>query len=233
LPSTCLWLVDGRSVRDQDLACFAPQLSMDEARRFARFVRPQRRRQFLLGRMLLRHAVSGLTRLPPAAISTSDRPGQAPQLILPDGSPPPFFSLSHSRDWIACAVSHDTVLGLDIEMIDPGRDIIGLSQSAFRAEESAWVAGQREDTRVSAFYRLWSLKEALFKLRSNLGNAEELPSLLGEDGALALHGSDWFSSALPHPDLSIAICATQPLSAIPFFNAGFLKEIDRKVCSRE
>ncbi|HZD42313.1 MAG TPA: hypothetical protein VE131_16445, partial [Terriglobales bacterium] len=63
-PSATLWLLDGSLVRESDLGFFARQLGASEARRYSAFKRPERKRQFLLGHMLLRSAVSSLLSLP-------------------------------------------------------------------------------------------------------------------------------------------------------------------------
>jgi 4'-phosphopantetheinyl transferase len=224
-PSAFLYLLDGRTIPDAELAVFERRLGVSEAGRYARFIRPERRRQFLLGRMLLRSAVSNLVDAPPAAISIVERDGLGPALLLSGAHfPRPCFSLSHSRHWIACAVSVDTALGLDLEVIDPERDIVGLSESAFDACESAWFIRQPEHARVAGFYRLWSLKEALFKLRSNLGKEQQTRSLVNADGELASLGDGWFSCALPHRDLSIAICSAQPLQAVSMIEQAELAD---------
>ena len=60
MPSATLWLLDGSRVTEDDVAFFVQQLGAGEANRYGRFKRKERKRQFLLGRMLLRFAVSRL-----------------------------------------------------------------------------------------------------------------------------------------------------------------------------
>ena len=69
---------------EEDVAFFVQQLGASEARRYGRFKRRERQRQFLLGRMLLRFAVSRLMSLPPDVLGVVERTGNAPQLVLPD-----------------------------------------------------------------------------------------------------------------------------------------------------
>jgi 4'-phosphopantetheinyl transferase len=79
----------------------------------------------------------------------------------------PGFSIAHSGRWVACAVSAQTALGLDIEMKDGARDLNALAAQAFDSVEmSQWerLQGLPGDQRVEGFYRLWSEKEARFKL---------------------------------------------------------------------
>jgi 4'-phosphopantetheinyl transferase len=220
--STVLWLVDSRRLQADDIGCLQARLSTDEARHFTRFIRAERQRQYLLGRMLLRLAVSHLLHVPPESISTIDRIGLSPSLVIPDGCPHPGFSLSHSGHWVACAISSSAVLGLDVEIIDATRDLAGIAEAAFQPAEAAWLGSRPDAERVAAFYRLWTLKEALFKLTSNRGHAQDDVSLVDGIGAPVSHGDGWFVHAMMHADIAIALCSTQPLPDITLVDASEL-----------
>lgn len=208
-----VWLVDDRKVCKDDLNFLARQFGASENARCARFVRPQRQRQFVLGRVLLRLALARMLGVSPAAIEIIERPGDAPQLVIPGSEGlRPGYSLSHSSDWIACAISLDTTLGIDIEMIDPARDIMALAQVAFHPSEYQWLQHQPRERQESAFYHLWSLKEALYKMKAG---ADSLPLLVDATGNLAAQGHGWHSYALEHADLSCVVCSGQPLTSLP------------------
>src|SRR4029434_6017096 len=103
MPSATLWLLDGSRVAEDDLAFFVQQLGASEVHRYGRFKRRERKRQFLLGRMLLRFAVSSLLSLPPDTLGVVERDHNAPQLVFPDShSLRASFSLSHCRQCVAC-----------------------------------------------------------------------------------------------------------------------------------
>ena len=61
MPNATLWLLNGNCVCDDALAFFVQRLSSSEANHYDSFLRRERQRQFLLGRTLLRFAVSNLT----------------------------------------------------------------------------------------------------------------------------------------------------------------------------
>lgn len=187
-----VWLVDGRDIGDDALAQFIAWLSPGEAQRYRQFVRPLRQRQFLIGRVLLRQALGKLLGAPAASVKLIEQPGNAPQLDWPDRSGVG-FSLSHSGPWVACAVSAETRLGLDIEVIDPARDLPALAEQAFDPDQNAWLNARPDASRVSDFYRLWSAKEARFKL-----NAPSAQCI-----------------ALSHPQLSAVLCSAHSLSHVP------------------
>ena len=219
-PPAFLWLLDGRTVRDEALASFLALLSRDESTRHGRFLRTERQRQFLLGRMLLRVAIKDLTGVPASAICMIERPGAGPQLQLPGGIQAPYFSLSHSREWIGCAVSTDVALGLDIEAVDPRRDLTALSETAFSPEEHSWLLGRTDAERTTAFYQLWTLKEALFKLLSSRGEPTRTAPLVNRKSGLSSHADGWFSTRVAHPHLSITVCSTLALTDISLKQAS-------------
>lgn len=197
-----IWLADAAGPADEALASYHARLSISEALRYRRLVRPRRQRQFLTGHMLLRHAAGALLGVPAGMVSLVERPGQAPGLVLDDAVlAVPFFSLSHSGDWVACAVSADTPLGLDIEVLNPARDLPSLAGHAFDAGACAGLAQLADGERVAAFYHLWSEKEARYKLGQCAA-----PSCI----------------SLPHESLSIVLCSALPLSAAPLLELAML-----------
>ncbi|MBB3118895.1 4'-phosphopantetheinyl transferase family protein [Pseudoduganella violacea] len=187
-----VWLLDAAGLAAADPGPWLARLGASERQRYQRFIREERRRQFLLGRMLLRQAASALLGLPQDVFTVEERIGQAPVLQRASGGAAPYFSLSHSGSWIACAISRDTPLGLDVERIDPARDLAALARQAFGAQESAEILALPEPRRSAAFFSLWSQREAEYKL-----------------GQTASASRCYF---LPHPQLSIAVCAAAPLA---------------------
>lgn len=185
--SAALLLFDARTVHEALPPASLEQLSASEAARYRHFLRPARQRQFLLGRALARQALARLCGVAPHQVVLEEVPGQAPRVVAP--YPVPGLSISHSGAWIACAVSADAALGLDIEMIDPGRDIDALALHAFDAALNRRLAAQPRPARVHDFYQLWSRQEALVKL----GRA----------------GGHWQS--LEHPELAVVLCSAEPV----------------------
>ena len=156
-----LWVVDADTVASETLARHAAWLGASERERCARFARAERRRQFIVGRALLRRALGSLLNIKPAAIGLEERPGLAPAL-LPEADVG--FSISHSGRWVACAAGSGVSLGLDIERIDPARDVMALAEHAFSAQEVAILRDIEPASRQAAFYRMWCAHEARIKL---------------------------------------------------------------------
>jgi 4'-phosphopantetheinyl transferase len=188
-------MVDADGVAEEALRRCQSWLSPGEEARYRRFVRVQRQRQFVIGRGLLRIALGRLLGVAPQEVQLEEQSGRAPRLAAPaarDGLPG--FSISHSGRWVACAVSAQSGLGLDIEMKEAARDLAVLAQQAFDASALArWETLQAlpHAQRMDGFYTLWSEQEARFKL------------------GLASGGH---CVVLPHPELSVVLCSALPMA---------------------
>ncbi|NML60001.1 4'-phosphopantetheinyl transferase superfamily protein [Massilia sp. RP-1-19] len=190
-PFARVWLLDA-SIAAASASVFRSWLSQSEERRFLAFGRAQRRNQFLMGRGLLRLALGELLGRPARSVVLEDVHGRAPRLVEPL-SESIGFSISHSGDWVACAVGAATQLGLDIELRDTSRDFQALAGHAFDPAVQAALAALPQSARADAFYRMWSEQEARFKLNAPCANAYQFD----------------------HPLLSIAACSSEALNAAP------------------
>lgn len=184
MPSSLAWVVDGRRVVQASRRAAIPThlaalLSPSERSRLQGFQRAPRACEFLLGRLLMRHALMQASACRLEEIDVQERPGYAPVVriagALADGVALPAVSLSHSRGWIACAVGMGTPIGVDIEAPLAGRDLAALTEHAFTPAELSWLAQQTEDEcQEDAFYRLWCAKEAEYKYRHHAGEHNAL-----------------------------------------------------------
>lgn len=117
---------------------------------------PSRRTSYMAGRALLAawcHEQYGLPALPDMVTGPHGRPAFRDPAL-------PEFSISHSGDWLWLAVGEPT-LGLDVEQQRPRRNLQKLMAHVLSPLELAWVAAQSDE--LSAFYRLWTLREAVLK----------------------------------------------------------------------
>jgi len=69
------------------------------------------------------------------------------------------ISIAHTGNLVAAAASAIGPVGIDVEHRDPARDLNRLALAAFGPAECQAVASQG----VSAFYRVWTLREAISK----------------------------------------------------------------------
>lgn len=185
-------LLDARTLDDGAVARCVAWLDDSERQRLNRFVRRARLKQFIAGRVLARRTLGAVLGVAPETVRLVERPGAAPALAAPDAAAAG-FSISHSGPWIACAASATGRVGLDVEVVDPARDIDALAAQAFDTSQQAWLAARPAATRLSDFYRTWSTLEARVKL-----------------GAISTATFD-----LSRPDLSIVLCCEKQLTTPP------------------
>lgn len=171
-----------------------------EASRLQAMTAPARRRSFLAGHWLARRLAADWLRVDAARIALHRHEDGRPQLLV-DGAPSSLsLSLSHSGEWLACAVASVPV-GIDVELPRRQRDLQALARFAFAPEEAERLLAMDEDERSAAFHMLWTLKEARGKrtgegllpaqsrristMSSDAGIAEAMSWTL-HDGALSL-----------------------------------------------
>ena len=98
-------------------------------------------------------------------------------------------SLSHSGDMIAAAIGTGRPVGVDIQHLEPGLDMAGLSARFFPPDEAGYVAaGRGARARADRFAHLWARKEAVVKA----AGGRLWPNL-----KIAVHGRDVVACAEP------------------------------------
>lgn len=145
-------------VRGHDCEAWVTELAPDCVLRLARISHPGRRAQFILGRILLRHALSARFGLAADAWRLDATLGK-PHLV---GVGAPEISLSHSRHLVACAVASKAI-GLDVEYCRE-RDFAALAAQFCGPAELRRFLSLPIAERSAAFYRIWTRLEATFKL---------------------------------------------------------------------
>ncbi len=147
------------AVADEAAADAGRWLTADEASRLQAMSAPVRRRSFLAGHWLARRLAADWLQADVARIALDRHADGRPQLLL-DGAPSPLsLSLSHSGDWLACAIASVPV-GIDVELPRRLRDLQALARFAFAPEEAKRLLHVAEEERAAIFHELWTLKEA-------------------------------------------------------------------------
>jgi 4'-phosphopantetheinyl transferase EntD len=136
-------------------------LSQEEQARLSAMTAQRRRTQFIAGRWLARQSLAarGGGRWQDYALSAPD--DGAPQLLAAPVSGAWYFSLSHSGDWLACAISSQPV-GVDVECSDRARDFPALNEWMHEPQALADMPADPRDQQAW-FYAQWTLKEAWLK----------------------------------------------------------------------
>jgi 4'-phosphopantetheinyl transferase len=116
------------------------------------------RDRYAVGRQALRFLLSKYLSVSPMKIIISAEKGQKPFISKPSSNIQ--FNVSHSGDWVLIAFAN-TPVGIDIEKINPEFSYKELLQDHFSEAEQTFISEAADP--VSAFYYLWTCKEALTK----------------------------------------------------------------------
>jgi 4'-phosphopantetheinyl transferase len=139
-------------------------LAPTEAQRLDVLRFPKRRTEFLLRRLVAKHAVATTRGLPTdpgalARIEVGNAAGGAPYVLV-DGAPPGLeISLSDRAGWAVCVVGASPV-GCDLELVEPRSP--GFVRDFLTGAEQAYVISSAD--RDLAANLVWSAKESALKL---------------------------------------------------------------------
>jgi hypothetical protein len=103
---------------------------------------------------------------------------------------------------------------VDIEVNDPSRDIIGISEMAFHPREHSWLLSQPDTAKLSAFYFLWSAREARYKLLCNLRRDKGCAPIVGGRSALIAGGHCWRGYQLQGDNLTVVLFSDRKLLTV-------------------
>jgi 4'-phosphopantetheinyl transferase len=169
------------------IAAAASLLSPDELARYRRFHAAGDARDYAAAHALLRTSLSRHADRGPATWRFGKTPAGKPFLISADAIALS-FSLSHARGMVACAVTEQPAVGVDVECVDRDVDAAGIAARFFAPAEAAHLERLDGVARRDRFFDFWTLKEALVKALG-VGMAASLNRLaftVAADGSISL-----------------------------------------------
>jgi 4'-phosphopantetheinyl transferase len=196
-------------------------LSDDERSKAARFVFDDDRRLYVAAHALLTHSLWCAT----GRTDTQFRVNRfgKPEIVETGGGSAVNFNISHSGALAVCSLSARFEVGVDVEEVDESRSFEEVVETQFTPYEQDKLSAYGGAARANAFFRFWTLKEALVKAlgvglegMNRYGFDLDPPSLAVTEKpheALAVHveqrllmSSHWVSLAvLRPPDVPIAV----------------------------
>ncbi|EPY14016.1 4'-phosphopantetheinyl transferase family protein [Paenibacillus alvei] len=176
--------------------------------RLLKYVSQERRNKFsnsrhwlnahrsILGEILVRVAVCNKLGISNHALIFGKNEYQKPLLLQPADY---HFNITHSGEWVVCALSPDPV-GIDVERIK--RMNLDFDESIFSKKEYEALLECNEEERLEYFFKLWTLKESYVKaigkglhipLNSFSFTIDEEHSVLFEadEGPSSVHFRQW------------------------------------------
>lgn len=138
----------------------AGDLPAEERTRANRFLRSEDRLRWIASRWALRGVLSRYLEREAGEIELVRGDHGKPQ--LPEGEELR-FNLSHSGPVALIAVCGACEVGVDVEKVEAGKDLVALAERALQPEDAAAVRAASGAARVTAFYERWARHEATLK----------------------------------------------------------------------
>jgi 4'-phosphopantetheinyl transferase len=193
------------------LLCAASQARRE---RIARLRLPQDRRRALYAHALVRFLAAGRLGVACEQLAFAENEYGKPFLV---GFPSFHFNISHSGDWVVCALG-DKEVGVDVEREAPLRSL-AIAERFFTPEESRALAALPQEERGARFYELWTLKESYIKYQGK-GLAIPLSSFgfVFVDGRARLMRDEglFFMHERMADGYHRAVCAPAPQGEVPW-----------------
>lgn len=145
------------------LAAWHATLDAEEQAAAARFRFEADRRAYVAGHALARAMLAGAGGRPAPCFRFQRGPQGKPELHPVHNLPWLRFNLSHTRSLVACALTAEDDIGLDVEDLSRREAGPGLAERYFAPSEAALLAATPQAARHAAFLRIWTLKEAYVK----------------------------------------------------------------------
>ena len=212
-----------RSTEGLDAAAIAgvvAVLSHEERAQYGRFHFARDARDYAAAHALLRTTLSRDADRAPSEWRFEKTPAGKPFLTDANGIRAS-FSLSHCHGMVACAVTKEAAVGVDVECIDRDVDAANIAARFFAPAEAAHLMQLDADTRRDRFFDLWTLKEAMVKaLGSSMAmSLASLAFAVGSGGGVSLEAptdidtKSWqFGLFAPGPKHRLAVAARRSAS---------------------
>jgi len=185
-----VWLTNMAEVPASAIAGYTRLMSSAERARNLRYRGEALRRADTIARAVLRTVLSHYGDWPPSLWEFAQADHGKPYIIGPAAQL--YFNLSHSSEWVACAVARFPSVGIDIERTSRNPEILRLAKRFFAPPEYADVRARAGAARKERFFDYWTLKEAYIKARGegiSLG-LDRFGFRIGESGDIAIACDD-------------------------------------------
>ncbi len=167
-----IWLCQADTVQES-ASHFSALLSAEELARAQRFKFDIHREQFIISHGFKRSVLANYLNIEAASIQYQLGDKGKPSLLEAGYDRRALqFNLTHTEDITLLAVTCDREVGVDIEYMDRKTDWQAIGQRFFTAPEQQALFSLTKEKQRSAFFQLWTRKEAYMKV---LGSGLSLP----------------------------------------------------------
>ncbi|ERR1019366_2978528 len=143
-----------------------------------------KRLEFVVSRIFLRRILGRVLKQVPSQLCFVTTEYGKPELHHPETTQPAlFFNLSHTEGYMTLAVTRYGEVGIDVELLASYQDRI--ARRFFHPDEYTWLQQLERAQQASAFYRIWTIKEACVKalgygLQFPLREIRTVPEITGQ-----------------------------------------------------
>jgi 4'-phosphopantetheinyl transferase len=230
-----VWLTSPHDVGGELQRAYLRLLSEPEQARWARFVAPDARIQYLVSRALVRTTLSRYAEVSEHAWQFEANRYGRPYVSQPRASRDIYFNLSNTTGLVVCAIARDSDIGIDVENVTRTLDIDALAPTVFASKELADFRRSAPEHRRNRFFSYWTLKEAYIKARG-MGLSLPLDAFWFDLGGPVplLHVTDrcgdqserWrFYQYAPTLEHRMAIAATAPRGVEPAIHLHWITPV--------
>jgi 4'-phosphopantetheinyl transferase len=140
-------------------------LSTEEGARASRFRFDVDRRRWVAARVLLRNVLAHYLGVEAAGLELGATEDGRPVVRWPNDAAWLCFSVSHAGELALVAVTRGQRVGVDVEEVRSGLDVVALARRALGEEEASELARESEPRRTQRFFAMWTKEEARGKCR--------------------------------------------------------------------
>ncbi len=159
-----IWLCEAGAVQGS-ISGFSALLSTEEQARAQRFKFDIHRERFITSHGFKRAVLANYLNIAPTRIQYQRGDKGKPSLLDADYDRQSLtFNLSHTAELTLLAIARGQEVGVDIEYINQKTDWQSITRRFFTKAEQQALFSLKEEEQKSAFFQLWTRKEAYMKL---------------------------------------------------------------------
>ena len=155
-----VWLARPSTVTDATLARCVALLTEEERERVSRFRFERHRREAAVSKALVRATLARYVGRPSSALRYRFGRHGRPFVDPPCGV---YFNATNHPELVACAVSVNEEIGVDLEPVSRGDEILECARTVFASPELAALRALPADAQRDRAVSLWTCKEAYIK----------------------------------------------------------------------
>jgi 4'-phosphopantetheinyl transferase len=143
--------------------CLLGALDTEERMQAGQFHFAEDRSTYIVAHVLKRATLQSVYPLPAADWLFERSPHGKPFISQNQAASRLSFNLSHTRGFVAVAVAHGIMVGIDVERIQIGKLDQELADRLFASTEADATRALPQPAQTDALYAYWTLKEAFIK----------------------------------------------------------------------